>query len=90
MLDSRGRVETKTPFKSQNLAPLAFAASILLSVALVLAIVFAPQAKKMDDKPHVVRVRIFRRSAARSPDPARAQPALWLSRHQALRRAGRR
>src|SRR6202011_2439567 len=39
------------------LAPLAFAASVLLSVALVLAIVFGPQtAKRVDDTPRLVRV----------------------------------
>src|ERR1700704_6645021 len=37
---------------SLHLAPLAFAASLLLSVALVLAIVFGPQtAKRVDDAP---------------------------------------
>src|SRR5277367_7013948 len=39
------------------LAPLAFAASVLLSVALVLAIVFGPQSvKRGDDAPRVIRV----------------------------------
>ena len=39
------------------LAPLAFAASVLLSVALVLAIVFGPQRPKRDnDAPRLVRV----------------------------------
>ncbi len=49
--DSRGAHE------SPCLAPLAFAASVLLSVALVLAIVFGPQtAKRIDDAPRLVRV----------------------------------
>ena len=59
------------------LAPLALAASVLLSVALVLAIVFGPQsAKRADDSPHLVRV------AARAPSD-------WLADIAALRRAGR-
>jgi hypothetical protein len=59
------------------LAPLALAASVLLSVALVLAIVFGPQsAKRADDTPHLVRV------AARAPSD-------WLADIAALRRAGR-
>jgi hypothetical protein len=42
---------------SLHLAPLAFAASVLLSVALVLAIVFGPQtAKRVDDAPRLLRV----------------------------------
>ena len=41
----------------QCLAPLAFAASVLLSVALVLAIVFGPQTTKRVEEPlHLVRV----------------------------------
>jgi hypothetical protein len=59
------------------LAPLALAASVLLSVALVLAIAFGPQsAKRADDTPHLVRV------AARAPSD-------WLADIAALRRAGR-
>ncbi len=42
---------------TQCLAPLAFAASVLLSVALVLAIVFGPQTTKRVEEPlHLVRV----------------------------------
>ena len=45
------------PGRAPYLAPLAFAASVLLSVALVLAIAFGPQtAKRVDDAPRVVRV----------------------------------
>src|ERR1700694_6096886 len=43
--------------KSPRLAPLAFAASVLLSVALVLAIVVGPEsAKRVADAPRLVRV----------------------------------
>jgi hypothetical protein len=82
----------KAPLRSQNLAPLAFAASVLLSVALVLAMVFGPQAvKKTDDKPHVLKVSVYK------ADPPRAalasarelNPAAWLEDISALRRAGR-
>jgi hypothetical protein len=42
--------------KTPCLAPLALAASVLLSVALVLAIIFGPQTvQRADDKPHVLR-----------------------------------
>jgi hypothetical protein len=67
--------------KSQCLAPLAFAASVFLSVALVLAMLFGPQAaKKLDATPHVVRVQY---------SSVRRTPALWLADIAALRRAGR-
>jgi hypothetical protein len=79
--------------KSPCLAPLAFAASVLLSVALVLAIVFGPQtAKRVDDGPRLVRVAAH---ADASPqfyisDPRRARaPSVWLADIAALRRAGR-
>jgi hypothetical protein len=66
------------------LAPLAFAASVLLSVALVLAIVFGPRtAKRADDAPRVVRI-------AYSGDSKLARsPRAWLADIEALRRAGR-
>jgi len=66
------------------LAPLAFAASVLLSVALVLAIVFGPQKpNRADDAPRVVRV-------AYSSDPKLVRPPrAWLADIAALRRAGR-
>ena len=66
------------------LAPLAFAASVLLSVALVLAIVFGPQGpKRSDDAPRVVRI-------AYGGDPKLARsPRAWLADIAALRRAGR-
>jgi hypothetical protein len=68
---------------SPCLAPLAFAASVLTSVALVLAIAFGPKsAKRVDDAPRVVRV------VAHAELPARA-PSAWLADIAALRRAGR-
>jgi hypothetical protein len=78
---------------SPCLQPLAFAACVLLSVALVLAMVFGPAARRMDDNtPRLVRV------AARAEVPpqlyrsdlSRARPAkVWLADIAALRRAGR-
>jgi hypothetical protein len=54
---------------------------VFLSLALVLAMVFGPQAaKKSDAVPHVVRVQY---SNVRRP------PAVWLADISALRRAGR-
>jgi hypothetical protein len=86
-----GTLKSKTPFKPQSLAPFAFAASVLLSLALVLAMVFGPQVKNPDDKAQVVRVRIFKSEPPRAvPASARERnPALWLEDINALRRAGR-
>ena len=90
-----------TNAKSPCLAPLAFAASVLLSVALVLAIVFGPQtAKRVDDAPRLVRVAahadvspnapLRRRLELYSSDPRHARaPSVWLADIAALRRAGR-
>ena len=91
VLNAAGSLKSKTPFKPQSLAPLAFAASVFLSLALVLAMVFGPQVKKPDDKPHVVRVRIFKSEPPRAtPASVRERnPALWLEDIDALRRAGR-
>src|SRR5271170_5143208 len=83
------------------LAPLAFAASVLLSVALVLAIVFGPQTvKRSDDAPRLVRVAahadvspnasLNRKAQLYSSDPRRARaPSVWLADIAALRLAGR-
>jgi hypothetical protein len=69
---------------SPRLAPLAFAASVLLSVALVLAIVFGPQRpKRVDDAPRVVRV------VAHAEVQLARPPSAWLTDITALRRAGR-
>ena len=86
-----GSLKSKTPFKPQSLAPFAFAASVLLSLALVLAMVFGPQVKKPDDKAQVVRVRIFKSEPPRATpaSPRERNPALWLEDIAALRRAGR-
>jgi hypothetical protein len=73
------------------MAPLAFAASVLLSLALVLAIIVSPQVKKPDEKPQVVRVRLFKSEPPRAaPASARERnPAVWLADITALRHAGR-
>lgn len=78
-------------FRSQSLAPLAFAASVLLSLALVLAIIVSPQTGKPDDKPRVVRVRMFKSEAPRAApaSPRERNPAAWLADIATLRRAGR-
>ena len=92
VLKVAGSLNSKTPFKPQSLAPFAFAASVLLSFALVLAMVFGPQVKKLDDKPQVVHVRIFKSEPARAApaSPRERSPVLWLEDINALRRAGRR
>jgi hypothetical protein len=91
VLKSAGSLNSKTPFKPQSLAPFAFAASVLLSLALVLAMVFGPQVKKTDDKPQVVRVRIFKSEPPRATpaSPRERNPVRWLEDINALRRAGR-
>jgi hypothetical protein len=91
VLKSAGSLKSKTPFKPQSLAPFALAASMLLSLALVLAMIFGPQVKKPDDKPQVVRVRIFKTEPPRATpaSPRDLNPVLWLEDIQALRRAGR-
>jgi hypothetical protein len=91
LLKSAGSLNSKTPFRPQSLAPFAFAASVLLSLALVLAMVFGPQVKKADDKPQVVRVRIFESAPLRATpaSPRERNPVLWLEDINALRRAGR-
>ncbi len=84
------------------LQPLAFAACVLLSVALVLAIVFGPQtAKRTDDSaPRLVRVAaradvspnvsLNHRAQLYAGDLRRPRaPAAWLADIAALRRAGR-
>jgi hypothetical protein len=82
------------------LAPLAFAASVLLSVALVLAIVFGPQTGRRDnDAPRLVRVAaradapnsaLNRTPQLYSSDPLRARSRVaWLADIDVLRRAGR-
>ena len=76
---SASQVGTK---KSQYLAPSAFAASVLLSFAMVLAIVFAPRAVR-DEAPKLMHVGLY------SDTVAARKPAVWLADIAALRRAGR-
>jgi hypothetical protein len=86
------QVQSKSVLRSQSLAPLAFAASVLLSVALVLAIVFGPQAaRRAEDKPHVVRVRVYKTEPPRAAlvSPRERNPTAWLEDISALRHAGR-
>jgi hypothetical protein len=83
---------SNTPLQSQSLAPLAFAASVLLSVALVLAMVFGPQAvKKTEDKPRVLKVSVYKADPPRAAlaSPRELNPVAWLEDISALRRAGR-
>jgi negative regulator of sigma E activity len=79
--------------RSQNLAPLAFAACVFLSVALVLAMVLSPpySKKNADDTPRVVQVRNYQREVPRTlaVSPHEREPAKWLADIAALRRAGR-
>jgi hypothetical protein len=91
VLNSAGTLKSKTPFKPQSLAPFAVAASALLSLALLLAMVFGPQVSKPDDKPQVVRVRIFKSEPPRAmpASPRERNPVLWLEDINALRHAGR-
>jgi hypothetical protein len=92
VLDSAAQAHrAKVPLKSPSLAPLAFAASALLSLALVLALVFAPQVKKPDEKPQLLQVRMFKSEPPRAaPASVRERnPAAWLEDIKALRRAGR-
>jgi hypothetical protein len=53
--------------------------------------VFGPQIKKPDDKPQVVRVRIFKSEPPRATpaSPRERNAVLWLEDINALRRAGR-
>jgi hypothetical protein len=95
--EAQGTAQRLTPC----LAPLAFAASALLSVALVLAIVFGPQtAKRIDDAPRLVRVAAHAGASPNTPlnrkpqlyssDPKLARaPSVWLADIAALRRTGR-
>jgi hypothetical protein len=77
------RPRSRSSARSPRLAPLAFAASVLLSMAMLLAIVVAPRSsKRADEAPHVTPVRLYSSGAPR-------QPAAWLSDIRALRRSGR-
>jgi hypothetical protein len=93
VLGSCGEVQGTTRRLTPCLAPLALAASVLLSVALVLAIVFGPQAaKRVDDAPRLVRVAARAGAPVQlySSDPRLGRtPSVWLADIAALRRAGR-
>jgi hypothetical protein len=88
---ARLRADSRASLKSPRLAPLAFAASVFLSVALVLAIVFGPAVKRADDKPHVVQVRAYKADPPRTAGASQRErnPAAWLADISALRHAGR-
>jgi len=79
--------------KSPYLAPLAFAASVLLSMAMVLAMVFGPQTvKRIDESPRLIHTAIRTDLPPRlySSDPKRLRtPSAWLADIAALRRARR-
>ena len=79
--------------KPPCLAPLAFAASVLLSCAMVVALVFGPErAKRGDDPPRLIRAVMRADPPLRvySSDPQRPRsPSAWLLDIAALRRAGR-
>ncbi len=84
--------KSKTPLQSPRLAPVAFAASVLLSVALVLAMIFGPQAvKRTDDKPRVLKVSVYKTDPPRATAASARErnPRVWLEDIAALRRAGR-
>ncbi len=84
-------LSTQSPFKSPALAPLAFAASLFLSLAMVLAMVFGPQAKQSEDHPRVLQVRMFKSEQPRAAvvSPRERKPAAWLAYIGSLRRGGR-
>lgn len=88
--------------KPPYLAPLALAASVLLSVAVVLAIVFGPRtnARHGDETPRLVRTAAHSRLMPNSSfnhrhdvysgDPLQVRPAAaWLADIDELRRTGR-
>jgi hypothetical protein len=95
------RLSRQAQRTSPCLQPLAFAACVLLSVALVLAMVFGPAARRTDDNtPRLVRVAaraemppnvsLNRKAQLYGSDLSRARPAkVWLADIAALRRAGR-
>ena len=83
--------QPKSWFKSQARAPLAFAASAFLSLAIVVAMALGPQARKPDDKPRVMQVRMFKSEPPRAAiaSPRERNPAAWLAYIDSLRQGGR-
>jgi hypothetical protein len=92
----------KAVARSPYLAPLALAASVLLSVALVLALVFGPRTARRGEEPVRWMLAAARTEAhapavpwAASPGKGAARaaavpdPRSWLAQIAALRRAGR-
>lgn len=89
--DARGTLP-KSRHKRPYLAPAALAASVLLSLAMMFALVIGPQSPKHHDKPHLVRASAHAEPQLRmySSDPQPSRSAgVWLERIAALRRAGR-
>jgi hypothetical protein len=78
-------------FKSQALAPLAFAASVFLSLAMVLAMILGPQTRKPADAARMVQVRLFKTEPPRAviSSPRERNPAAWLSYIDSLHHSGR-
>lgn len=75
---SREPRDSRSAGESPGLAPLAFAASVLLSVALVAAIVLGPRtAKRVDDVPRLVRVAAHAQMPPNAP--LNRRPRLYSS-----------
>lgn len=86
-LDSK---PAKPSFKSQALAPLAFAASVFLSLAMVLAMILGPQTKKPEDRARILQVRMFKTEPPRAAlaSPRERNPIAWLAYIDSLRHSG--
>lgn len=87
--------------KSPCLAPLALAATVLLSIGLVLAIILSPPAARhIEEAPRLLRTALRADMPARAPigralqlyssdPPTLREPGAWRAEIAALRRAGR-
>src|SRR5215475_8476403 len=69
--------------KSQCLAPMAFAACVLLSLAIVMALVLKTPVKHPEDPPRITQVRYYHEA------PSPREQAAWIAKIVALKRAGR-
>jgi hypothetical protein len=81
----------RAPSKSPCLAPLAFAACVLLSVAMVTALLFGPESTRREEPPRVMRtaMRVDAPLRPYSSSPQRLRkPDVWLRDIEALRRGG--